>query len=434
MFPPEADSFDDEFASMFVAVASRKDTDPPFFTQDVLQKMEVFRSLLEAVLIASLPFLEILFVNVGQGEGYPSHVHPHSRRRLDRAGRLASDRCPTTSIPSLHTMVIGVEHTAFWKNFVDNYGIVVLDPHEVHFACAKSLRTLVFHGCVASYGWLQSASIENQSIWSTMPELREIVCDEMKWATYKGYASVAAIADQEAAYLRIQQMTQQCHNLTSFKISVGWLDEPSAASTFSPSRLLQSLLPTTSRLKTLKIHLDTVQLQDRPSILLGQDLHFFTNLQELSLDEMCFCHHWTSNGEAQGDAYIESYAIRRNNDCLVYILPLSVVFLNIRLRKGPRAIPDLVRLGNAAAAGRFPNLKHVTVESYLDFPDDSKKKPHHSPWIERQPTFGRNLTRAPQIQAIAPKLAEAFRGSDVVVEVTAIRMRLTGPRSAVPLL
>lgn len=109
---------------------------------------------------------------------------------------------------------------------------------------------------------------------------------------------------EDRAYRRIEQMARECVSLNSLKLSVVTLDSRASANTFSPNRLLQSLLPTASRLETLHIDAEQIRLQVGPAVLLGTDMHCFTELQHLSLDEICFCRHWVSgNGTNSLDPF-----------------------------------------------------------------------------------------------------------------------------------
>lgn len=104
---------------------------------------------------------------------------------------------------------------------------------------------------------------------------------------------------QDVAYRRIEQIAKECASLCSFAMSVTPLDN-GGPNTFSPHRLLQSLLPAASRLETLTIHTDRVNLRPDPDVLVGTALHRFTNLQQLSLLEDCFCHHRIYSKENDG--------------------------------------------------------------------------------------------------------------------------------------
>lgn len=220
----------------------------------------------------------------------------------------------------------------------------------------------------------------------------------------------------DTAYLRIRQMAEQCTRLRSFKISITSSDSIPSFNLFSPGRLVQSLLPTAERLETLMVHIEAILPLAFPATFIGADMHRFTKLRELSLDEMCFCHHRYYEDE---DNSIGTKAA--TNTCLVDVLPSSVSFLNIRLRKKPRAVPDLVHLGIAASAGKFPGLKHVTVEAYItvreDSPDALFGGYDYMGYSSESPGQSR------QIQALRPKLTAAFGGSSVAVEVIGMRMR-----------
>lgn len=468
MYAPGDQPFDDEFSIVLAYHGAGSDEDKEKEEEEDYapgRQMEVLYSLLAGVLIASLPCLEMFCIDAGDGDDdfyYSPQVYHHAKRRLARQGRLVSSRCEGPSMPTLHTIIVSqVVDPVFWQDQRDshgnyNYGDVHLDPHEFLLSCASSLRQLVFCGIEAPYTWLEASADTGSSIWSTVPELRGIEFDRMRWGCCdEGQNIITHVVSEEeldVAYLRLRQMAEQCTKLSSFKISVEWHDLPIIANSFSPSRLLQSLMPTASRLEALTIYMDTIRPQPDPGVLLGADLPRFAQLQELSLDEMCFCQHWlypagagvgsdvdvtqdgrqgaTTSGVSSSDEHPE---ICKSSSCLVDILPLSVVSLNVRLRMRPRAIPDLVHLGSAAGAGEYPNLQHVTVETYLDFPDEDDER-SYSHWVRRAPYSPGSIATAPQILSIRSKLAEAFRDSDIAVEVIPTRIRLTGPKTAVPML
>lgn len=100
------------------------------------------------------------------------------------------------------------------------------------------------------------------------------------------------------------------------------------------------------------------------------------------------------------------------------VLPKSITSLNIRLRRKPLAIPDIFHLGKAAVDGQLPKLKRLTVEAYLRVPKESIQQDRHWTSVVCSP-YG-ELAQEPTIQALKPKLAEAFQGSDVFVDVTGL--------------
>lgn len=452
MFTSEDPPFKSEFSNMLDAISRRINSpDNASFYQ-----MDMFYTLVYAILIASLPRLEILCVkDWPTWARYPSEVLHHAKRRLARAGRLVSDRCSGTSMSSLHTILVNSWRTCEnWEEKGEYYRNIHLDPHELLFSCSSALKQLVLHNCDAPYTWPEGSVATGSSIWSTLPELQSIAFEEMAWGCAGHWEEnplpLPTSEEQDTAYLRIQQMVKQCVKLKSFKMAVDCMVGHHVTNSFDPSRLIRALLPAASRMVTLMLHMDTVWIQPDLAILIGADMHSFKRLAELSLDEMCFCHHWVYNCEVQPDRFpsdphlqVGEEAETANNEvpysqayetnsCLVDILPLSVTSLNIRLRKRPRVIPDLTNLGVAAVAGRLPNLRHVTVESYVKvretalqnrfYDSDFNRLSHQSP------------ATAPQIQALTLRLTEAFRGSGVAVEVTGIPLRELEEGAVVPLL
>lgn len=425
--------FEEEFASMLADITAGSYDEREEYSDATISQMEAFYELLDAILIASLPCLEIRCIDtwlVDEHHYIPLNIYRHAKRRLLRTGRLVSRRCDDPSIPSLHTVIFeGIIDPDLWQFEKHSYGEVYLDPHEFLFCCALSLQQLIFSNCLAPYEWPPASTTTpaNSSLWRVLPVLRSIEFDAMKWGASEGWEGPTerAISNEELdmAYLRLRHIAEQCAKLSSFKISIDFADGPHVANSFSPNRLLQSLRPMAARLEVLTIHLERVWPVPGDAALLGAGMHDFTRLQDLSLDEMCFCNHWDDNSKTE------------SNSCLVDVLPSSVKYLNVRLRKWPRAIPDLVRLGNVAAgaADRFPSLKHVTVEAYLHRPPVSE--PNRFCWADDVPSPQRSLATAePQIQALPLQLAEAFKGSGVVTEVMGMRTRLTRSSRVVPLL
>ena len=84
---------------------------------------------------------------------------------------------------------------------------------------------------------------------------------------------------------------------------------------------------------------------------------------------------------------------------------------------------DLMYLGKAAAGGLLPNhnLKYLTAEAYLQVPEASLGQNCHWSDVVCSP-YG-TLALEPGMQALAPKLTEAFQGSGVSVEVTHIQIK-----------
>lgn len=50
-----------------------------------------------------------------------------------------------------------------------------------------------------------------------------------------------------------------------------------------------------------------------------------------------------------------------HNACLVNVLPEKVSSLTIRLHDKFKAVPDLLRVGQEVASGRYPRLSHLQV-------------------------------------------------------------------------
>lgn len=452
MLTPEDEPFEDEFSYMLAYLYSGK-YEFALHTFTGTFQMTEFYTLLYAMLIASLPYLEIINIDHWQVfEKYPPEIYHHAHRRLNRVGRLISDRCTGTTMPTLHTIVVNR-----WRDFADHwegrdsdgsgyvydYSKVHLDPREIFFSCATSLQELILGSCDAPYDWPAESKATGLSLWSTLPNLNSISFKSMTWGErYDGENEmpVRLTAEEvDMAYQRLQEMATQCTALTSFKMGVGYADYPSTGDTFSPSRLLQSLMPTASRLETLTLSVKMLFFErfgPYPSLLVGADLDHFTQLQELSLDEWFFCHHWNyendnsndhdhddNSNDEEGhndeddmhDLHLldnEEHTIQREcppgcrtNSCLLDVLSTSVTSLNVHLRQKTRAVPDLMHLAMAAVAGSFPKLKHVTVESYF--------------YLYQKSPYG-SVVAQPEMLALGPKLAEAFRGSGVTVEVTGI--------------
>lgn len=443
MFAPPDTSFEDEFAHIIPRITRDVDNDAEVKIQfESPSQRAVFQTLLYTVLIASLPCLEILFIELWSKEDtwyYPERILQHAQRRLARVGRIVSDRCDGTFIPSLHTIIVeGWGDVRAWAEVHDTAERMYLQPHRFLASCASSLKELVFQQCSARKAWPEASMAGNVSVFSTLPNLKSIVFDEMNWGCYEGM--VVAQRDASPAYLRIQQLAEQCINLESFKIFVRRVEQ---FSSFSPNRLLQSLLPACSRLETLVIREDGLRPRPLPTMLLGEDMHSFTKLQELSLDEVSFCHHWLSDGETESQARTDATSTvdlnshhlheggtdesdeypqtLQSDSCLVDILPVSVKHLSILLARRSRAIPDLVHLGIAAAAGNFPSLKHISVESHVNLREiwDNMRMSSDG----RTSFARRDLTTGPEIQALETKLEKAFRGSGAVVEVRSFRIR-----------
>lgn len=436
MLTPEDAPFDEEFADMLVYLANGRDHTKARY--DCFFQIAQFKTLLHAILVASFPCLETLRIESWQdGDHHEPVLNKFAQRRLERVGRMVSDQCAGTSMPSLHTVTIDDwrNHSWSWEledspNY-DKYSNIHLDPREFLLSYATSLKQIIFTRCEAPYEWpAASRGAKPATLWSTLPDLTAVEFTKMAWGACEiderlGVTPVTE-EEQDTAYARIAQMVEECTALISFKMSVRCVDQPRSPNTFSPSRLLQSLMPAASRLETLEINAEMVNLQKDSAVLVGVGLHSFTKLQRLSLNENCFCSHrlyGNYNGGLdpfqpwdQGEG--EYPHVCRANRCLVEALPKSVTSLNIRLGRKPLAIPDILCLGNAAVDGQFPNLVHITVEAYLMVPKERLQEGRHWTSISCFPEG--DPVEDPNMQPLAPKLAEAFHGSGVTAGVKGI--------------
>lgn len=415
---------DDEFEHLLALAAGKRRDDLAITGWSQLTE---FTLLLQAMLVASLPRLEILYIGARNADDYfPLPSYHHAKRRINRVGRLASNRCTGSSMPSLRTIILQAwrQDSASWKeSSISDYIDAHIDPAEFLFSCADLLHEVIFDSCDAPYKWPFASEVREAMVWSPLQTISAISFHDMNWGdglSYDGFATMTDV-EQETAYSRIRQLATQCTKLTSFKLAVAPMDGPRHANPFSPNRLLQNLLPMSTRLETMSIQMAKVHIKRDPPTVLGADIHRFTRLRQLSLDEMCFCRHWLHDDNDAEDGKL-------SNSCLVEVLPTTVASLSIRLRRKPRTVPDLVQLGKAAIAGAFPNLKHLTVESYLlsadDGPDPANFFSQRDYWPER---LRNPQTAQSQTQALTSVLAEAFRGSKVVLEVTEIQTRQVGP-------
>lgn len=406
MFGLQDTPFEDEFSALIAHPTEGKDfTDP---SEDDIRR---FAMLLYGMLIALLPRIELLQVNADPSHYHPPGLYHHMMRRLQRTGTLVSSRCTGLSIATLHTIVVDDwrANPYAWdeQNTFDGNSMVHLDPHEFLLSCASSLKHLVFNSCDAPYEWpAVSRGTNPTSIWSRLPDLRSVVFHNMAWGVCNVLAepeldSPVTDEQQNVAYARIEQIATECTSLSSFAMSVVPLDRGALPNTFSPRRLAESLLPAASRLESLTIHPNMVRLRHATEVLLDAGMRRFTKLQYLSVNEECFCRHriydrhydpnigvyHRGNSEAAPPVpYEDEYPqIRTDNECLVSVLPSSIKYLTVRLRGRFQAIPDLIRLGRATVDGQFPNLKQLVVHPAMD--------------------------------GLKAKLADAFEGSGVVVQV-----------------
>lgn len=107
MITSEDAPFEDEFSEMLALLAGQCKGEHEEYADTAHLQMEHFYTLLDTILIASLPCLEVLAIRGWEDyEYYPPEVLHHAKRRLARAGRLVSDRCAGTTMPSLHTIVM----------------------------------------------------------------------------------------------------------------------------------------------------------------------------------------------------------------------------------------------------------------------------------------------------------------------------------------
>ncbi|CEJ88349.1 hypothetical protein VHEMI04693 [[Torrubiella] hemipterigena] len=441
MLTPQDKPFEEQFADMFVYLANGSDYDQS--PHGCLFQLEQFKTLLHAILVASFSRVEVLRIPSWQdSEKFEPVLNKFARRRLQRVGRMVSDRCARSSMSSLHTVIIDDWRESCWHwehedghSYVEENNIH-LDPRELLFGCATSLKQIIFYRCDAPYLWpADSGGANPRTIWSDLPDLRAVEFSKMAWGASECYADAperpVTQEQQDVAYARIEQMVTECSKLTSFKMSTICIDYPRFYNTFSLHRLLQSLLVAASRLETFEINTEHIRYRAGSTATLAADFSCFPKLQRLSFDEECICQHWTYgiyndqydplNPCDEGEEYPP---VCRNNHCLVDMLP-PVASLNIQLAPNPRIIPDILQLEKAVREGRFPNLKHLTLETCLRIPKAKLRQSlesyerneiHHS---HRQ-DFYRNIEAQPKMQALVPTIEEAFRGSSVFVEVLVI--------------
>lgn len=416
--------FEDEFSVLLAHLASRLDDhqdgpqDEP--EHDCFFQRDIFQTLLQGMLMALLPRLEVMHVDCWNDDNrFPPEIYHHAKRRLRRTGRMVSDG---NGMGSLRTVVVRNWrlHTYRWerddlmaRDAPDGvFDGVHLDPHEFLLTCAaSSLRQLIFRYLDAPHTWPATSRGPNptKTLWSALPHLRAVEFQQMAWGVCRVHpeSGMDSLPEEqlEAAYAGMEQMARECASLRSFSVSVVPFDG-TGPNSFSPRRLLQSLLPAAERLEAICVQPYGIALRPFTELLVGgADLHCFTRLQELSLLEDCFCRGWTldddydpddddflgslpgedSDGKEADEKEEEHPYACTSTMCLVDMVPQSVTSLTVRLRGQPRAIPDIVRLGQEAAQGRFPSLRRVAVEFYE----------HNG----------------------IPGLEEAFHGSGVFVEV-----------------
>lgn len=439
MLTPQDQPFEEQFADMLVYLANGS-----YYGRSphgCLFQLEQFKTLLHAILVALLPRLEVLRIQSWKSEDRLKPIsNEFATRRLQRVGRMVSDQCVDTSMSSLHTVIIDDwrDDSRHWeRDDHPSYNSTVhLDPREFLFSYATSLKRIVFQNCEAPYEWpAESRGSSPRTIWSDLPDLSAVEFRKMAWGASECYddapGPLVTQEQQDVAYARIEQMANECGKLTSFKMSTICIDYPRFYNTFSLHRLLQSLLPAASRLETFEINTQHIKYRAGSTATLAADFSCFPKLQRLSFDEECICQHWTygtDNDEYDPlnpcDEGEECPLVCRDNHCLVDMLP-PVASLNIRLAPIPRIIPDILQLEKAVREGRFPNLKHLTLETCLRIPKAKLQQSLES--YERDERdysqgheFYRNIETQPKMQTLVPTIEEAFRGSSVFVEVLVI--------------
>lgn len=122
-------------------------------------------------------------------------------------------------------------------------------------------------------------------------------------------------------------------------------------SVFSPAEVILSLSSDSTTLKRMEIDTSDYSMPTTHTNL-GPALATLTNLVTLSMDAQCFCHH---------GPYPESITQDHDVSCITSILPNTVEYLSIKLRKDRKSINDIVELGAQVAAGKFSNLNRVDV-------------------------------------------------------------------------
>lgn len=280
----------------------------------------------------------------------------------------------------------------------DNLG---LDRLYFLFEAIPNIRRVFFEFLIGEKpeGYIDRRSNHAELEWRALPHIQEVYFDP-------------CLRPNDAAPLEgIASMLRLCTSLKKFTFRLKYPDEYQSAC-FSPSKLLEALLPTKNTLQHLELYCSLAKIPSfHKGTLLGCSLKEFSVLETLILDEELFCRHWLLDSS--------------DDSCITDILPESVSFLTIRTHDKYKAVADLIRLAQRVVKGAFPRLSQLRVEVLHDIviieyhegfnrnedAFDAEYLLYHVPEEQWESTI-RELA-----EHVGARVREAFQGTKVAVDV-----------------
>ncbi|OAQ60652.1 hypothetical protein VFPPC_06764 [Pochonia chlamydosporia 170] len=185
-----------------------------------------------------------------------------------------------------------------------------------------------------------------------LDNLSDEVLQKIKVKVLDFYPSEDNMLDEDGMGPAIQTLAKLFQQLEEFNFypRFDYIDDY-PQTVFSPADVILSLSSVSTTLKRIEIDTsDDSMPTDHTN--LGPALATLTNLVTLSMDAQCFCHH-----EPDPESITQDHDV----SCITSILPTTVKYPSIKLRKGRKSINDIVELGPQVAAGKFSNLNRVDV-------------------------------------------------------------------------
>lgn len=349
--------------------------------------------LLTTIYFAILPKLEVAAIDLYQGKG--------GDRFMDQDPRYPGVPTPYFYLPrflqnnpfTLHSLkTIVFRYPAHWKD--DNLG---LDRAHFIFPHIPNVRSVIFDH-VMDICPVAEVSVEKRHpelFWSALPLLQEV------------YFQPCNRPGNMIPYTGIRNLLSQCTSLK--KVSFAHADpntfENAGPLLFYPKQAVDALLPVAPTVESLGLFCSRSMVPNLvQSSLLTDELHAFTQLSVLDLDEQVFCRHW-----------LDTVAPPH---CLVGLLPSSVCSFTLRMHDKYRAIDDVIHLGQltnsslmATSLTRVRVLVLYNTNGLCYIPFDEEHYLHGVEYDEQVEVL---QTLAHKIR---PRILAAFRNSMIRVTV-----------------
>lgn len=254
---------------------------------------------------------------------------------LDCLATRAAYLDPKPCLPNLRVLTL--------TNMLE-YERLELDPDAtpILLNAAQNLRHLSLYQC---YGITEEVT-EN---------LSSKALQKLSILEFDGYPLSTSPLD-ECEYGQTEDLVRLCPEVKDVRIKpcgVAYWDNDGSFQPFSPVRMLESLAPAKESLTSLT--LDTCLATIYPDVEdLAPSLAKFSKIENLTLEEQSFCHHWL-----KGPLFRS--VVHDPPACVTRILPQSVRQLSIVLHMDTKIVEDIIHLGKHAHEGKFQSLRGLTI-------------------------------------------------------------------------